>query len=124
LTGRLKASGDVRRCALRDASRVCAWCLADVGAESDAESFYVLAQVEDRAGMEQHDADFIEYPISGPGVSAPAYVRPPDTPLLEGAGLDFDLLFIVCGDGCSRSLAEALLRDRRILSTETWSKGL
>ena len=119
MTARFKASEDVRRCALR----VCAWCLADVETRSDEESYYVLAQVEDRAGIEQHDAEFIEYPTSGPAVSAPAYVKPPDAPPLDRAREDFDLLFILCGSSCSRSLAEMLHRDRRILSIEIWSKG-
>ena len=85
--------------------------------------YYVLAQLEDRAAFGRHDAEFIDYPLQVPVLSTAAYVRPLDAAPLEGAQTDFDLLFVLCSNECSKNLVEALQIDRRLLSIEAWSKG-
>jgi hypothetical protein len=80
-------------------------------------------RVEDRAAFGRDDAEFIDYPLPVPVLSTPAYVRPLDAAPREGAKTDFDLLFLLCSNGCSKNLVEALRIDRRVLSIEAWSNG-
>jgi hypothetical protein len=112
---------ELTRCRRQQGAARCSWCQSEIAWEADPELAYVLVAVRDPGSLEGHHGEFVEYPILNADRTAPAFVRLPDGPALEGTRTEYDLLFATSDPGCARALSQALEADENAVSIESWS---
>jgi len=109
---------ELTRCMREDPAAGCSWCGA---LSADHQPVYVLVGISDETSLAAYPGAFVEYPVPGARRTVPAYVRPADSPGLEGARTDYNLLFVSCTAECANALSRALEADENAVSIEQWS---